>query len=178
MVMILAPVPILSQGEGSLCPPVGPLSGKTVGLRLDHMWVSWDYVTDEWAKMLQKDGADPVLWRAPIGKGDKEMLESADELQEFLHEVDVAIVGLCTCGSCTMWAVHDGVAALNAGIPTVVVCTEHFEPLARTLASQQGYPSIRVEVLPYPLQGRPEGEIREIARAHYESLLEAMGTVR
>lgn len=178
MSTIVSPQPRI-EGEGkALCPPVGPIRGKTVGLRRDQFWLSWDYVTDEWAKLLERDGATPVIWRAPVGKGDKAMVEGGEEFEQFLDEIDVAITGLCNCGSCTLWAIHDGVGALDHDIPTVAVSTEHFESLARTLAGQRGHTDLRVKLMPYPLEGRPEDEVREIARDHYESMLEALGAVR
>jgi hypothetical protein len=46
------------------------------------------------------------------------------------------------------------------------------------LASQRGYANLRLKLLPYPLEGRAETEVREIARAHYGTLLETLGAVR
>jgi hypothetical protein len=178
MTLILAPVPSLDHEGIPLCRPPGPIKGKVVGLRRDNFWVSWDYVTDEWARLLEQDGAQPVIWRAPIGKGDKEVVVGGEEYEKFLEQIDVAVMGLCNCGSCTIWAVHDTVGALRRDIPTVTVCTEHFEPLVRMLASQRGYANLRLKLLPYPLEGRAESEVREIAREHYGTLLETLGAVR
>ena len=164
MTVILAPVPRLDHGGTPLCRPLGPIKGKVVGLRRDNFWVSWDYVTDEWAKLLERDGAQSVIWRAPIGKGDKEAALGGEEYEKFLEQIDVAVIGLCNCGSCTMWAVHDTAGALQRDIPTVTVCTEHFEPGVRMLASHRGYANLRLKLLPYPLEGRSELEVREIAQ--------------
>ncbi len=53
--------------------------------------------------------------------------------------------------------------------------TEEFESLAHTMASNAGWQALRVHVLPYPLEARPEGEVREIAREHYSGLLSTLG---
>ena len=49
--------------------------------------------------------------------------------------------------------------------------TEVFANLAGTAARSQGYPKLRTLVLPHPMEGRPETEIRAIARARFEELV-------
>jgi hypothetical protein len=56
-------------------------------------------------------------------------------------------------------------------VPAVVVVTAVFENLARTAARAQGYPDLRVAVLPHPMEARPEADIRAIARARFADLL-------
>jgi hypothetical protein len=53
--------------------------------------------------------------------------------------------------------------------------TAEFEHLAHTMAANAGRAGLRVHVLPYPLETRPEAEVREIARAHWPALLASMG---
>jgi hypothetical protein len=53
----------------------------------------------------------------------------------------------------------------------VVVVTEVFENLARTAARAQGFPDLRLLVLPHPMESRPEAEVRAIARAHFAALM-------
>lgn len=178
MVMVLSPSPVVATTDRSPSRPAGPLRGRRVGLRRDKFWVSWDHVTDEWARMLAEDGAEVVIWRAPIGKGDKEMVEGGEEYEKFLDEIDVAVVGLANCGSCTIWAVHDAAGALDRDLPTVIVCTTQFEPLVRVLAEQRGHTDPRLALMPYPLEGKPEEEVRAIARERYSEMLGALGAVR
>jgi len=56
-------------------------------------------------------------------------------------------------------------------VPAVVVVTQVFENLARTAARAQGYPDLRVLVLPHPMESRPEADIRAIARARFHELM-------
>jgi hypothetical protein len=175
---VVVPSALRSDGSKPRCQPAGPLKGKRVGLRRDKFWVSWDVITDEWAILLQQDGATVVMWRAPIAKGDDAAAASGAEYAEFLSSIDVAVVGLCNCGSCSMWAVHDAVGALERGMPTVVVATQQFEPLVRTLAKQRGHNELRLALLPYPLEGQDDAYLREVAREHYAELLETVGAVR
>jgi hypothetical protein len=177
MVLIVSPVPVLSGGSQSSGPAAGGLAGKRVGLRRDW-WLTWDYVTDEWARMLEVDHAKPVLWRAPVAKGSDAAVEASKEYLDFLDRIDVLVTGLCNCGSCTMWAVHDGVGALDRNLPTVFTATTNFEPLTRMLAGQRGRSQVRLVLLPYPLEGRSEAEVRQIAREHYPDMLAALGAIR
>ena len=46
------------------------------------------------------------------------------------------------------------------------------------MAMNAGRPGLRVFVLPYPLEARPEAEVRSIARDRFEDLLAALGASR
>ena len=59
----------------------------------------------------------------------------------------------------------------ESGVPAVAVVTAVFENLARTAARAHGYPSMRLLVLPHPMESRPEREVRDIAGAHVAALL-------
>ena len=61
------------------------------------------------------------------------------------------------------------------GKTAVAVVTQEFESLSRTMAANAGRAALRVCVLPYPLETRPEGEVREVAREHFPRLLETLG---
>jgi hypothetical protein len=51
------------------------------------------------------------------------------------------------------------------------VVTAVFENLARTAARAQGYPDLRMLVLPHPMESRPESEVRAIARERFAALI-------
>lgn len=61
------------------------------------------------------------------------------------------------------------------GTTAVVVVTEEFESLAHTMAANAGRAGLRVHVLPYPLESRPEAEVRRIAIEHWPRVLAALG---
>jgi len=71
--------------------------------------------------------------------------------------------------------VHDTAAVANEGKTAVAVVTQEFEALAHTMAANAGRPGLRVHVLPYPLETRPEAEVREIARDHWPLVLRTLG---
>ncbi|HYV57606.1 MAG TPA: hypothetical protein VE911_08675 [Candidatus Nitrosopolaris sp.] len=49
--------------------------------------------------------------------------------------------------------------------------TAVFENLARTAARAQGYPDLRMLVLPHPMESRAESAVREIARERFAALI-------
>jgi hypothetical protein len=60
--------------------------------------------------------------------------------------------------------------------PVVVIVTAEFEAHGRRIAAHHGHPSMRMLVLPYPLEGLPEEELRRIAQDSYERLVRSLGT--
>lgn len=69
-------------------------------------------------------------------------------------------------------------AAVEGGKTAVAVVTQEFEVLARNMASNCGRSGLRLCVLPYPLESKPEAEVAEIARRHFAVLLDALGATR
>lgn len=65
--------------------------------------------------------------------------------------------------------------AASQGKTAVVVVTAEFEQLAHSVAANAGRTGLRAHVLPYPLESRPEAEVRDIARDHWPRLLETLG---
>ena len=85
-----APPPSDQHGPG---PEAGPLRGKTIGIRSDRTWRSFEWVADEWSTALEEDGALVTRWCAGNRIGD-EGERTAVELDGFATGADVAVVGL------------------------------------------------------------------------------------
>jgi hypothetical protein len=171
--VVCDPVVEVEQIKNPKGPPAGSIVGKTVGFRRDVYWLSWEMVVDEWSRLAERDGATVLTWRhtPPIGKEAESLLA---ELDEFVEQSDITVIGLANCGACTMWTIHDAMRSLRRSRSTVIVSTEHFADLARELASAEGRPEIRMLLVPHPFEGRPEEEIRRLAREAYPRLLEAL----
>ena len=159
-------------------PDAGPLAGRTIGFRVDVLWPSWDWVVDEWTAQLTEGGATVRTFRRVQGLSGDEGSAADVDYEKFLSEISVAIVGLGNCGSCTSWTVKDAAGAAQAGLPTVAVVTDQFTSLAATLSRHYGRPGLRTFSLPFPLQTRPEQEVRTIARDAFPALLALMGATR
>jgi hypothetical protein len=175
--LVLDPTASLSADIASPGPDAGILAGKRIGIRLDQIWRAWDWISELWAEKLRAEGASVTFWRS-CGRSGEEGERMDRELQEFLATIDIAIVGLANCGSCTGWTVRDAIAAANAGLPTTAIATANFETFARTIARRGGRSGLRLHVLPYPLNERLHEDVMAIGEAYFESLLGVMGARR
>lgn len=155
-------------------PDAGNLKGKVIGIRVDQIWRSWDWISEMWAEEFRRAGAEVKFWRS-CGRSGEEGERMESQLKEFLSSIDIAIVGLANCGSCTGWTVHDALAAAQAGLPTTAVATANFDEFAKTLAQRGGRSGLRVHVLPYPLNERGREEVDPIGREHFAKMLVTMG---
>jgi hypothetical protein len=156
-------------------PDAGPIAGKTVAIRHDVLWPAFDWTVEEWKSALERLGATVLMWPRAQGEKDDTLAAADAEFESMLARADLAISGLANCGSCTSWSVRDAVIAANKGLPTTVVATAHFEPLAHMLAAEAGRAGLRVTVLPYPYSTLDEATVREHARDAVPHLLQVLG---
>ncbi len=174
-VVVLDPTAKGHGGDPDPGPDAGPLKGKTVLFRVDALWRSWDWTVDEWSRLLRESGAEVVTWKRWQGIPGEEGDRRQAEYEGLIGSADLVVSGLANCGSCSAWTIRDALTALGTGAPTVAVATEHFVPLAKILAEDGYRPGLRLLTLPYPLDTRPEDEVREIAAQRFGELLEIAG---
>jgi hypothetical protein len=154
-----------------------PLAGLRVGLRHEGSWRSWMLIVDEWSAFLRRDGAEPVVLQTGERVG-AEGEQTREGIGQWVDSVDCAVSGLGTCGSCTSWTVADAVAVEGGGKAAVAAVTSEFEIHARNMASFLGHSDLKVLVLPYPLEARPDEELRQIAAEYYPQFLSVIGATR
>jgi hypothetical protein len=174
-IIVLDPTGTGKAGDSDPGPAAGDLHGKTVLFRTDVLWRSWDWTVDEWSIPLKQAGATVLTWSRCQGIQGAEGRRVQAEYESLISSADVLISGLGNCGSCTSWTIRDALSGLNTGVPTLAVATEHFTRLASILAEDMFRPGLRILTLPYPLNSRPEGEVREIAREYFPAMLSAIG---
>ena len=85
-----APAPDIDRDPG---PDAGALDGLVVGIRSDRTWRSFEWVADEWERLLTAEGATVKRWVSGNRIGD-EGERTRVELAEFVDTADLAIVGL------------------------------------------------------------------------------------
>jgi len=164
-----------APGDPDPGPAAGRLAEKVIGFRVDTLWRSWDWVSDEWMKLLADSGAQIRSWRRVQGVHGTEGEAKDAEYAAFLGSVDVVISGLGNCGSCTAWTIKDAMSGRATGISSMAVVTQQFDGLGLILAQDGGFPGLRRFVLPYPLDTLPEEEVRQIARESFPAMLETLG---
>jgi hypothetical protein len=171
---ILDPTAARADDNASPGPDAGALFGKRVGFRLDRMWRAWDWISDLWSDKLRAAGAEVKFWRS-AGRSGEEGERCEAEYQAFLASIDVAVIGLANCGSCTGWTVRDAITAANLGLPTTAVATRNFEVFAHEIATRGGRSGLRVHVLPYPLNEQRREDVLPVGEAHFLPVLATMG---
>ena len=172
---VLDPTAARTDDIASPGPDVGFLAGKTVGFRLDEIWRAWDWIAEIWGEEFRRAGATVKFWRSHQGRTGEAGERVAKSLEEFLNSIDIAVIGLGNCGSCTGWTIRDALAAANKGLPTTAICTEVFEELGRNLASRGGRSGLRIHILPYPLNEKQKEEVDPVAYEHLSQVLKTMG---
>lgn len=173
-IQVLDPTAKRLDDNASSGPDAGVIAGKRIGFRVDQIWRCWDWISENWQQKFQAAGAEVSFWRSTNRSGEEGEAQDRS-LQEWLGTIDIAIVGLANCGSCTGWTIRDAIAAANAGLPTVAVATRNFEDFAHELARRGGRSGLRVHVLPYPLNELSRAEVDPVAEAYFAGLLQVMG---
>ena len=171
---ILDPTATRISDDADPGPEAGALRGKRIGFRVDRMWRAWDYISEQWADKFKTEGASVSFWCSGGRSGTEGERQDA-EYKAFVASIDVAIVGLANCGSCTGWTIRDAIVAANAGLPTVAIATKNFEDFAHELATRGGRSGLRVHVLPYPLNEQLRDDVLAVGEAHFETLLGTLG---
>ena len=92
-IRVLDPTAAPPDVEADPGPAAGALAGRTVGMRFDQTWRSYLHVLDEWEPRLETAGATLRRWDASGRVGDTGE-RTRRELDAFVDEVDIAIVGL------------------------------------------------------------------------------------
>lgn len=172
--IILDPTAVRADDNASPGPDAGPLQGKRIGFRVDRMWRAWDWISEQWAERFREAGAEVSFWRS-AGRSGEEGERCEREYKAFLESIDIAVVGLANCGSCTGWTVRDAITAANFGLPTTAVATRNFEAFAHEIAGRGGRSGLRVHVLPYPLNEQHREDVLPVGKAHFLPMLETMG---
>ena len=171
---VLDPTAKRADDIASPGPDAGSLVGKRIGFRYDRMWRAWDWIGELWEEKFRAAGAEVLTWRSAGRTGDEgERCEK--EYAEFIKNIDVAIVGLANCGSCTGWTVRDAITAANAGLPTIAIATKNFEVFAHEIAARGGRSGLRVHVLPYPLNEQLKSDVLPVGEEHFYPMLQDFG---
>lgn len=155
-----------------------PLAGLRAGIRTDRAWRSWQLIASLWGEALRRDGAADVLnveTRSQMGEMGSDDRAHVGALAD---ATDFAIVGLGTCGSCTSYTIGDAVVVERHQKPVIAIVAEEFATHGRNMAAHLGHRDLKVLVLPYPLEARPEAELRQIAADYYPKALELLGVKR
>jgi hypothetical protein len=157
-----------------LAPPVADLAGLRVAV-LDNGKPNAALLMTRAADVLAaRTGATPglVVKKGPGGRSANAAVPCAPDVFERLRaEADLVITGAADCGSCTAYSVHDAVELERCGIPTVLVTTTRFRPVAAALAAATGLPDLRTLVVDHPIGGVDRAALHRRADAACDALV-------
>lgn len=153
------------------------IAGLRIGIRTDRAWRSWVHIGHAWADRLEADGAAVMTVETGAMVGDAGA-HDRKRIDDLAPQVDAAIVGLGTCGSCTSFTIADAVAIEEHHKPVIAVVTDEFATHGHNMARHLGHADLRILVLPYPLEARPEAELSAIADDFYPRALDLLGIER
>jgi len=137
--------------------PIGDLSGRSVALVDNGKHNAGFLLAAVGRLVVERLGARVVDHRKqhpsePIAP------EVADELA---RSCDLVVTALGDCGSCSSWSCRDAIEFERRGTPAVLLCSEVFEPLVRSVASGLRVAVPRLVVLPHPIGGVPEADLEQ-----------------
>ncbi len=153
----------------------GPIQGLRAGIRTDAAWRSWRLIAADWEARMRRDGVAGVETVETHGQVGRTGAADRSHIGVLAGEVDFAIVGLGTCGSCTSFAIADAVALEQRERPVIAVVTDEFATHGHNMARHLGHGDLRILVLPYPLEARPEDELLAISAEAYPQALDLLG---
>jgi hypothetical protein len=155
-VLIYRPDGDVDADPVALAPPVRDLEGVRIAVLDNGKPNAVTAMTRIAETLADQTGATValVVKKGPSGRSANAAIPCAPDIMERLRtEADVVITGSADCGSCTAYSVHDTIELERAGIPTILLTTTRFAPIATTLAADSGLAEIRALVLEHPIGG-------------------------
>jgi hypothetical protein len=106
--------------------------------------------------LVQRFAAQPGI---VVRKGSAGAPATPELLERLRAASDLVLTGSADCGSCTSASVQDTTALEELGVPTILVGTDLFRPLALQLAGWLNLPTIQSAVTSHPLGGVSDDEL-------------------
>lgn len=144
--------------------PLAPRSAAFAGTRIG-------FLSNKKANATLLLAEIETLLRAHLGPfesvhGEKGAAVAAPpEIMAQLETCAAVLTGMADCGSCTSWSLHDAVTLEDKGIPSVLLCTDEFAPLARAESVAKGMSGLPLAVIPHPLADNRPNEVKRKAEA-------------
>jgi len=84
-----------------------------------------------------------------------------DDIHEQLTQYDAVLTAYGDCGSCSSWTIHDAIRLEEAGIPTIVFCSEEFTTLCQFESDNQSCPGLPIVEFEHPVADVDPKVVRE-----------------
>jgi hypothetical protein len=87
-----------------------------------------------------------------------------ERIAQLVASADIVITGVCDGGTATSWGVNDALSLVSRGIPVVLVCTQAFIQLAKSMLPRQVH-GLRILVIPHPFSSLNDRQVDALATA-------------
>ncbi len=98
-----------------------------------------------------------------------------DIISALAVSVDIVVMGVCDGGTAVSWGIQDALILANQGVPVVLVCSDAFVPLARSIMPLEA-DGVHLITVPHPFSSLLEPEVGEIAKNFVTALDNALTT--
>lgn len=85
-----------------------------------------------------------------------------DRIAQLAASSNLVVTGVCDGGTATSWGVHDALMLASRGIPVVLVCTQAFLLLAKSMLPEN-LPGLRVLQIPHPFSSLTDLQVEVLA---------------
>lgn len=86
---------------------------------------------------------------------------ASEETYDRLTQYDAVLTAYGDCGSCSSWTIHDAIQLEEAGVPTVVFCSEEFTTLCQFESENQSCPGLPIVEFEHPIADVDPDVVRE-----------------
>ncbi len=149
-------------GTGSLPAPNVAWPGSSEGVEIGILGngkPNVDALLNRLARALQADGAHigcSLIKPGPMTPA------GAERIEQLSIRSELVITGVCDGGTATSWGVHDAIQLANRGKPVVLVCTQAFVTLAKSMLPDR-FAAVRMLVVPHPLSSLSDTQVEMLA---------------
>ena len=103
---------------------------------------------------------------------------SEEQYRTLAANYDLVITGSGDCGGCTSWSALDAVELERRGLTTVLLVTDAFVPLAKTLVAREGAPDLRMAEIAHPIGGQATENMKTVGENVVASIIESLAQSR
>lgn len=165
---VLSPIGLTERTRQIGSPAIADLAGVRIAV-LDNTKPNAVEIMERIGQLLIRDygaASCDVFRKLSSSQG-----ASEEQLRTIAAEYDLVITGSGDCGSCTSWSALDAAELEHRGVPAVLLVTDPFVPLARTLVRSSGVANLRFAQIAHPIGGKPVELMPAVAGGVIESVV-------
>ena len=165
---VLSPIGLTERTRQIGSPAIADLAGVRIAV-LDNTKPNAVEIMERIGQLLIRDygaASCDVFRKLSSSQG-----ASEEQLRTIAAAYDLVITGSGDCGSCTSWSALDAAELEHRGVSAILLVTDPFVPLARTLVRTRGVVNLRFAQIAHPIGGKPVELMPAVADGVIESVV-------